>query len=82
MPAEELSSLMILNFLPSSASWPVCSTCGPPQISRLKTETEARGFSLRERLAIYPEYLPREEFLSPRVRARATHLAGENGYAV
>ena len=42
-PAEEASSLIIWNFLsgepveplPLSPIWPVCSTCGPPQISRL-----------------------------------------------
>jgi 7,8-didemethyl-8-hydroxy-5-deazariboflavin synthase CofG subunit len=61
------------DFINPEAAW--------PQISRLRAETEARGFILLERLAIYPEYLPREEFLSPRVRVGAARLAGENGYA-
>jgi FO synthase len=60
------------DFINPEAAW--------PQISRLKAETESRGFRLRERLAIYPEYLAREEFLSPRVRVSAERLAGEGGY--
>jgi len=55
------------DFINPEAAW--------PQIARLKTETEARGFTLRERLAIYPEFLARDEFLSPGVRVRAEHLA-------
>jgi 7,8-didemethyl-8-hydroxy-5-deazariboflavin synthase CofG subunit len=57
------------DFINPEAAW--------PQISRLKAETESRGFRLRERLAVYPEYLAREEFLSPRVRANAELLSGE-----
>jgi len=37
IPAELDSSLVILNRLPSSAKIPVCSTCGPPQTSKLTT---------------------------------------------
>ena len=48
----------------------------------LKAETERRGFVLRERLALYPEFLDREEFLSSRVRASAKLLTVEGGYAV
>lgn len=61
------------DFINPEAAW--------PQISRLRAETESRGFTLRERLAIYPEYLSREEFLSARARVGATHLAGDGGYA-
>jgi len=53
-----------------------------PQITRLKAETERRGFVLRERLALYPEFVDREEFLSPRVRARADLLLIEGGREV
>lgn len=60
------------DFINPEAAW--------PQISRLKAETESRGFGLRERLAIYPEYLSREEFLSPRVRVSAERLARDGGY--
>jgi len=62
------------DFINPEAAW--------PQIARLQAETEARGFVLRERLAIYPEFVSREEFLSPRVRAQAELLSAEGGYAV
>src|SRR5690242_1808308 len=52
-----------------------------PQISRLREETEARGFVLRERLALYPEFVSREEFVSPRARAKMDLLAGGDGFA-
>ncbi|HKT46334.1 MAG TPA: 7,8-didemethyl-8-hydroxy-5-deazariboflavin synthase CofG [Candidatus Acidoferrales bacterium] len=61
------------DFINPEAAW--------PQIARLREETEARGFSLRERLAIYPEYLRQEPFLSSRVRARAAAMADSLGYA-
>src|SRR6266705_572196 len=52
-----------------------------PQIARLQFETESRGFALRERLAIYPEFVGRKEFLSSPVRDRVGKLADKNGYA-
>ena len=55
------------DFINPEAAW--------PQIPQLKSETESRGLVLRERLAIYPEFLAREEFLSPTVRAKAMPLA-------
>jgi 7,8-didemethyl-8-hydroxy-5-deazariboflavin synthase CofG subunit len=61
------------DFINPEAAW--------PQISRLKAETESREFTLRERLAIYPEYLSREKFLSGRVRTSVEALAREGGYA-
>jgi 7,8-didemethyl-8-hydroxy-5-deazariboflavin synthase CofG subunit len=61
------------DFINPEAAW--------PQITRLQSETESCGFTLRERLALYPEFLPRENFLSPRVRAKAELLAVEGGYA-
>jgi len=61
------------DFINPEAAW--------PQIALLRKETEARGFQLRERLALYPEYLARPEFLAPAVRRRALPLADENGYA-
>jgi 7,8-didemethyl-8-hydroxy-5-deazariboflavin synthase CofG subunit len=62
------------DFINPEAAW--------PQIPRLKAETERRGFVLRERLALYPEFVGREGFLSPRARDRAAALAGPNGYAL
>jgi len=61
------------DFINPEAAW--------PQISKLRAETEARGFTLRERLAIYPEFVSREEFLSPHVRERISFLASPDGFA-
>ena len=61
------------DFINPEAAW--------PQINKLRTETEARGFQLRERLALYPEFIAREEFLAPRVRQKLNVLAGPNGFA-
>jgi len=60
------------DFINPEAAW--------PQIARLQAETESRGFVLRERLALYPEYVGRDEFLSPRVHARVMLLSAEGGY--
>jgi 7,8-didemethyl-8-hydroxy-5-deazariboflavin synthase CofG subunit len=57
------------DFINPEAAW--------PQIARLQSETESRGLQLRERLALHPEFLPRPEFLSPKVRAKALLLAAE-----
>jgi 7,8-didemethyl-8-hydroxy-5-deazariboflavin synthase CofG subunit len=62
------------DFINPEAAW--------PQITRLRHETEARGFTLRERLAIYPEFISREGFLSPNVRPHVRQLADGNGYAM
>ncbi len=61
------------DFINPEAAW--------PQIARLQFETECRGFALRERLAIYPEFVGRKEFLSSPVRDRVARLADKNGYA-
>jgi len=62
------------DFINPEAAW--------PQIPKLQAETERRGFVLRERLAIYPEFVGREEFLSPSVRNPVAALASPGGYAV
>ena len=41
-----------------------------PLLPELRRATEAQGFALRERLAIYPEFATRAEFLDERLRAR------------
>jgi len=61
------------DFINPEAAW--------PQIARLRAETESRGFILRERLALYPEFVGRENFLAPRVRAKAERLSVQGGYA-
>jgi len=60
------------DFINPEAAW--------PQISRLRSETEARGFTLRERLALYPEFVGRDKFLSPRVRSRVAAITDADGY--
>lgn len=61
------------DFINPEAAW--------PQISRLRAETEARGFALRERLALYPEFVGRAEFVAPRTREKMAALAGADGFA-
>src|SRR6266404_985129 len=60
------------DFINPEAAW--------PQIARLQSETESRGFVLRERLALYPEYVGRDKFLSSRVRSRINAIADADGY--
>jgi 7,8-didemethyl-8-hydroxy-5-deazariboflavin synthase CofG subunit len=62
------------DFINPEAAW--------PQISKLRNETQARGFTLRERLALYPEFVARDGFLSFRVRDRASRLADADGFPV
>jgi FO synthase len=66
-------SPMTKDFINPEAAW--------PQIERVRTETEARGLTLRERLAIYPEFISREKFLSPRVRERLNRVVSADGFA-
>jgi 7,8-didemethyl-8-hydroxy-5-deazariboflavin synthase CofG subunit len=61
------------DFINPEAAW--------PQISKLQEETEARGFVLRERLALYPEFVRREHFVSARVRQKMNALARTDGFA-
>jgi FO synthase len=62
------------DFINPEAAW--------PQISTLRGETEARGFTLRERLALYPEFVRRDGFLSSHVRERLSRLADADGFAM
>jgi 7,8-didemethyl-8-hydroxy-5-deazariboflavin synthase CofG subunit len=62
------------DFINPEAAW--------PQIPKLQAETEARGFILRERLALYPEFISRDAFVSANVRERLELLAGADGYAM
>lgn len=50
-----------------------------PEIAALRGVVEAEGFELRERLAIYPEYVRRPGFLTPELRARVESLVDERG---
>ena len=61
------------DFINPEAAW--------PQISRLQEETEARGFVLRERLALYPEFVRQSHFVSAPVRQKMNALARADGFA-
>jgi FO synthase len=61
------------DFINPEAAW--------PQIAKLRAETESKGFTLRERLALYPEFVQSGKFLSERVRSRALQLADSDGFA-
>ena len=61
------------DFINPEAAW--------PQIARLRAETQARGLELRERLAIYPEFITGGNFLSPAARDKVGRLANPEGFA-
>ena len=61
------------DFINPEAAW--------PQISTLAARTASSGFLLRERLAIYPEFSSRREFVNDRLQACVWKLRGEDGYA-
>ncbi len=50
-----------------------------PGLRALRDATEAQGFDFRERLAIYPEYATRAEFLDERLRPRVAALIDPDG---
>ena len=52
-----------------------------PEISSLAEKTAAAGYTLRERLAIYPEFSARPGFVDARLRDSLQKLQGEDGYA-
>src|SRR5260221_3992322 len=59
------------DFINPEAAW--------PQIAKLRAETEARGFTLRERLALHPAFVRRGNFLSPRLPRPGQRLATAQG---
>ncbi len=61
------------DFINPEAAW--------PQISSLAARTASAGFVLRERLAIYPEFSARKEFVNDRLEPHVRKLRGEDGYA-
>jgi FO synthase len=50
-----------------------------PMIRDLRDSTARQGFALRERLAIYPEFTGRPEFLAEPLRARVDALIDDQG---
>lgn len=61
------------DFINPEAAW--------PQISSLSARSAGVGFVLRERLAIYPEFGSRPEFVSQRLQPHLLKLQAEDGYA-
>jgi 7,8-didemethyl-8-hydroxy-5-deazariboflavin synthase CofG subunit len=50
-----------------------------PRITELRRATEREGFVLRERLAVYPEFARRPEFVAEGLRARLTEMMDDDG---
>jgi FO synthase len=50
-----------------------------PGLVTLRAATETDGFIFRERLAVYPEYATRAEFVDEKLRARVTALVDDDG---
>jgi 7,8-didemethyl-8-hydroxy-5-deazariboflavin synthase CofG subunit len=50
-----------------------------PRITELRRATEREGFVLRERLAVYPEFARRPEFVAEPLRARLGELIDDDG---
>jgi 7,8-didemethyl-8-hydroxy-5-deazariboflavin synthase CofG subunit len=61
------------DFINPEAAW--------PQISSLAARSAGAGFVLRERLAIYPEFSSRPEFVNARLQPHLRKLQEEDGYA-
>src|SRR5579862_8169448 len=61
------------DFINPEAAW--------PQISSLNERSAGAGFVLRERLAIYPEFSSRPEFVSAHLQPHVGKLKAEDGYA-
>jgi FO synthase len=60
------------DFINPEAAW--------PQIAILEKRTADAGFSLRERLAIYPEFAHRADFVDPRLGKHLERQRGADGY--
>lgn len=52
-----------------------------PHIDRLAEQTAREGFTLTERLNVYPEFVYRDEFLDPELALRIRSMADQQGYA-
>jgi FO synthase len=53
-----------------------------PQIAALGETTRRAGFDLRERLAIYPEFVGRAEFVADQLKPHVARMADADGYAL
>jgi FO synthase len=66
-------SPVTLDFINPEAAW--------PEIARLQRKTEAQGFELRERLAIYPEFTRQSGFIEPNLLPHVERVLDKDGYA-
>ena len=65
-------SPLTADFINPEAPW--------PQLAHLRKITAASGFELRERLALYPEYVTSNEWLLPeQLTVRIQELSGPDG---
>jgi len=61
------------DFINPEAAW--------PQIAKLEKRTAAAGFRLRERLAIYPEFARKEDFIAEGLKPHLERHLDHDGYA-
>jgi FO synthase len=61
------------DFINPEAAW--------PQISSLQARSADAGYVLRERLALYPEFCSRSEFIDPRLHPCLLKLRSDDGFA-
>ncbi len=61
------------DFINPEAAW--------PEISQVAEKTRKKSLKLRERLALYPEFVGRREFVHESLRPRLEALTGPDGYA-
>lgn len=66
-------SPVTMDFINPEAPW--------PQIAALREKTAEAGLVLRERLAIYPEFVEKPGFVHPALRERLLARVDEKGYA-
>ena len=52
-----------------------------PHIEQLAEQTAREGFTLTERLNVYPEFVYRDEFFDPKLAPRVRAMADDQGYA-
>jgi hypothetical protein len=65
-------SPLTLDYINPEAPW--------PNVEMLSKLVERRGLQLRERLAVYPEFVGRPEFFSPRVWTLLRQRTDPDGY--
>jgi len=66
-------SPVTLDFINPEAAW--------PQIAAVQAATRAAGLDLRERLAIYPEFIEKPGYVHPRMACSIGRLRDAQGYA-